>query len=116
MCKGVWKGVLGDQADLSSMKFKPKKSQLVMMGSAETVVAVPLGQTEINVINDMAMNELELDFEDGNIMEKLQESIATTPISSRMMNEPRKGFLCSFLTLTTPCFIFPRKTTLSLPV
>jgi ubiquitin-like domain-containing CTD phosphatase 1 len=92
MCKGAWKGVLSDTADLSRVKFKPRKSQLVMMGSAETVVAPPVGQGEMNVINDMDMNELELDFEDGNIMEKLQKSIAKTPISSRMMNEPRPGF------------------------
>lgn len=40
MCKGAWKGMLKDDTDLSTCKFKPNKSQLVLVGSADTLKTV----------------------------------------------------------------------------
>ena len=70
---------------------------LKMMGTKEDVLkkeedkALSATQ-ELNVLNDMDIYELDLDFNKGNIMEKLRDSIAKTEISSRMMNEPRPNF------------------------
>ena len=70
---------------------------LKMMGTKEDVLKkeedkASSATQELNVLNDMDIYELDLDFNKGNIMEKLRDSIAKTEISSRMMNEPRPNF------------------------
>ena len=70
---------------------------LKMMGTKEDVLKKEEDKAlsashELNVLNDMDIYELDLDFNKGNIMEKLRDSIAKTEISSRMMNEPRPNF------------------------
>jgi len=88
------KGGLKNTTLISQMKV-PKF--IKMMGTKETVLQKQLNQEqdakqELNVLNDMDIYELDLDFNKGNIMEKLRESIANTEISSRMMNDPRPNF------------------------
>jgi ubiquitin carboxyl-terminal hydrolase 14 len=53
MCKGAWKGTLTDDTDLSKCKFKPNKSQIVLVGSADTVKAVE----KTVFIEDLTTNE-----------------------------------------------------------
>ena len=108
MCKGSWKGVLPEDANLSKMTFKANKSQIVLVGSAEVALATVTGNVaeDVNIVNDMNMNDLEIDFEDGQLLEKLYDSISSTPIVTRMMNEPRTGFPLLVLDLdhTLLCF------------
>ena len=49
-------------------------------------------QIQLNSNNESYLVSSTLDFNKGNIMEKLRDSIAKTEISSRMMNEPRPNF------------------------
>jgi ubiquitin carboxyl-terminal hydrolase 14 len=57
MCKGSWKGVLADDADLSAMKFKPKKSQIVLMGSAATESVADKPKAAVVFMEDLTSNE-----------------------------------------------------------
>ena len=58
MCKGVWKGVLSDNVEFSKLKFKPKKSIIVLMGSAasETESVVAAG-AKVVFIEDLSTSE-----------------------------------------------------------
>jgi len=88
------KGGLKNETLVGDMKI-PKL--IKMMGTKETVLKKEQdreqdAKQELNVLNDMNIYELDLDFNKGNIMEKLKDSIAKTEISSRMMNNPRPNF------------------------
>ena len=53
MCKGAWKGTLSNDTDLSKCKFKPKKSQIVLVGSADTVKT----DTKTVFLEDLTTNQ-----------------------------------------------------------
>lgn len=55
MCKGVWKGVLSANVDFSALKFKPKKSIIVLMGSAASATNVVA--EKVVFLEDMSNNE-----------------------------------------------------------
>ena len=53
MRKGAWKGTLSNDTDLSKCKFKPKKSQIVLVGSADTVKT----DTKTVFLEDLTTNQ-----------------------------------------------------------